>query len=255
MATIEDAAKLLLPAKVAERLLAYRNRKRLRRKLKPFDNLPLNQAFARIYERGLWGKTPGQEQDYFSGPGSHSESIVGCYVDAVRQFLASLETKPNAVDLGCGDFSVGSRIRPLCGNYIACDIVEPLIASDKARYESLDVDFRVLDLTQDIVPRCDVLFIRQVLQHLSNKHIEKALPRLSSCCKYMVLTEHLPPKDPFTPNIDIVAGPEVRPKLNSGVVLTCPPFNMKALEEKILCEIPVKGGRIRTTLFRFGGAS
>jgi hypothetical protein len=252
MAKIKETAKFFLPAKVVERLQKYRNKERLRRKLKPFDGLPLSQTFARIYDRGLWGSAPREAQKYYSGSGSHLENVVDCYVDAVRQFLVSLAVRPNVVDLGCGDFSVGSRIRPLCGNYIACDVVEPLIAFDKAKYDSLGVDFRVLDLTKDRVPLCDVLFVRQVLQHLSNKHIKRALPRLTTCCKHLVLTEHLPLSDPFTPNVDITAGPEVRLELNSGVVLTRPPFKMKALEEKTLCEVSVEDGRIRTTLFRFG---
>ena len=111
---------------------------------------------------------------------------MSCYENAVVEFIHSLDAKPDVVDLGCGDFSVGSHIRPLCRNYIACDIVEPLIEFNRKEYESQNVDFRVLDFTRDRIPSCEVLFLRQVLQHLSNKHIKKALPKLVSCCKYLV---------------------------------------------------------------------
>ena len=213
--------------------------------------MPLNQAFTHIYDRRLWGEAL-EHSPFFSGPGSHDERTVSCYENAVVEFIHSLDAKPDVVDLGCGDFSVGSHIRPLCRNYIACDIVEPLIEFNRKEYESQNVDFRVLDFTRDRIPSCEVLFLRQVLQHLSNKHIKKALPKLVSCCKYLVLTEHLPHNDPFTPNIDIPAGPTLRLELNSGVILTHPPFKMKALEERVLCEIADVDGRLRTTLYRFG---
>jgi hypothetical protein len=209
-------------------------------------------VFTQIYERGLWGSAPEGAQKFFSGPGSHESRAVDCYVDAVQRFLTSLEIKPDVVDLGCGDFFVGSQIRPFCEGYIACDVVESLIVYNKTKFNSLNVEFKVLDLTRDPIPQCHVLFLRQVLQHISNKHIERALPKLSSCCKYLVLTEHLPPGDPFTPNVDIGVGPAVRPELNSGVVLSSPPFNLKAMEERTLCEISMDDGRIRTTLFRLG---
>lgn len=255
MANFKERIRLLAKTPMAAALRKYVARARLRMKLKAYGNLPLSQVFTGIYERGLWGNSPEGAEGYFSGLGSYEKQVVDSYVVAVQQFLNSLETKPNVVDLGCGDFSVGSRIRPCCKGYIACDIVEPLINFNKEKFRSQDVDFRVLDLTKDPLPDCDVLFLRQVLQHLSNKHIKKMLPRLTTCCKYLVLTEHLPLKEPFTANIDITPGPGVRPGVNSGVVLSKPPFNVKAAEERTLCEIVVADGRIRTALFRFGSHS
>src|SRR5690349_14301998 len=63
--------------------------------------------FSEIYRAKLWG---GDRQDFFSGYGSHDQRAVDMYVDAVAKFLAAI---PGAktVDLGCGDFNVGKRIR------------------------------------------------------------------------------------------------------------------------------------------------
>ena len=92
------------------------------------------------------------------------------------RFLRTLDYKPDVVDLDCGDFHVGSRLRCLCSGYVACDIVEPLIAFNAKTFEGLGVDFRTLDLTKDELPSGEVVFVRQVLQHLSNDDIARALP-------------------------------------------------------------------------------
>jgi hypothetical protein len=164
--------------------------------------------------------------------------------------LRTFDKKPNVVDIGCGDFFVGSQIRKLCGSYTACDIVEPLIAFNKAKYKLLNVNFRVLDLTKDELPDGDVLFIRQVFQHLSNEQIKMALPQISKTYKYFVLTEHLPAHKSFTPNLDFPTGPNIRLDIDSGIVLTARPLNLKVQDERILCEAPQMGGIVRTILYR-----
>jgi hypothetical protein len=144
------------------------------------------------------------------------------------------DNRPNVVDLGCGDFHIGAQIRGLCGAYAACDIV----------------DFSVIDLTTDILPGGDIVFIRQVLQHLSNDQIIKALPRIASTYKYLILTEHLPAAKTFIANLDKPTGPDNRLGQNSGIVLTKPPFNLAVKEEKVICETMEGGGVIRTWLYR-----
>ena len=212
------------------------------------------QVFTKIYDDGVWGKSADTAEKFYSGSGSHDDAIVETYVTAVRGFLSSLSAKPDVVDLGCGDFHIGSRVRPLCANYIACDIVEALIGFNKEKYRDLDVDFRVLDLTTDRLPRGDVVFVRQVLQHLSNDQIQRALPRISANFKYLVVTEHLPGTGEFVPNLDKKVGSGIRLAIDSGVdsgvVLTRPPFNLRPLEQTCLCEVEEYGGRIRTDLFR-----
>ena len=98
------------------------------------------------------------------------------------------------------------------------------------------MDFRVLDIAR-ILPS-DICFVRQVLQHLSNFHIQ-GLKLMSGKYKYLVITEHLNKVENFLPNIDKVTGPDIRID-NSGVILTKPPFNLKAIEVKDVCNIQPK---------------
>ena len=132
---------------------------------------------------------------------------------------------------------------------MACDIVGPLIAFNAASFSNLDVDFRTLDFTRDQLPPGEVVFIRQVLQHLSNSEIARALPRIQRQYRYLVLSEHLP-NVPFTHNLDKASGPDNRMDIHSGIVLTSPPFNLETIDESILCEVNEWGGVIRTTLYR-----
>jgi hypothetical protein len=235
MASIKRAVKSALPSFILGQIKRYRARKRLETE---YGNLSTKQVFTKIYAEGAWGKP----RSLFSGTGSHVEALVKPYVEAAQRALreiAAIEArKPDAVDLGCGDFSVGSLLLPLCGAYVGCDIVEPVVVANRERYP--DADFRVLDITTDDPPAGDVVFIRQVLQHLSNAHITNVLPKLVRY-KYLILTEHLPGRA-FIPNLDKMAGPHIRLVHNSGGSANRGSIQFEAKGEYM----PVRGGaRIR----------
>jgi hypothetical protein len=182
--------------------------------------------------------------------GSHNNAITSVYVKAISDFLKDFDEKPDVLDLGCGDFNVGSQIRGLSRSYVACDIVSELIDFNRNMFSSFNVDFRALDLVEDLLPKADVVFIRQVLQHLSNIQIQRFLPKLVGSFKWLVLTEHLPLQPDFPPNVDQGNSHNIRLGKNSGVVLTSPPFNLKVVEERILCEVREGNGIIRAIAYR-----
>ena len=231
------------------RLTKLKEQYELKKQRKQYEDLSTQDAFTKIYAENAWGKSDDQGGKFHSGSGSHNEHIVNAYIKTIIKFLSSFENKPDVVDLGCGDFHIGSQIRHLCNNYIACDIVEPLIKFNKEKYQDLNVDFRVLDLTKDALPGGDIVFIRQVLQHLSNDLISNALPEITSKFKYLVLTEHIPAGNSFTHNLDKPVGPGIRLSSGSGIVLTSAPFNLKPKYEHCLCEVNEYGGVIKTMLY------
>jgi len=235
--SVERTVKALLPLPVLNVVRALRRKS-------------TRQVFSQIYKDNVWENSGDSSQPFYSGSGSHDARIVSAYVRAVRGFLATFDKKPDVVDLGCGDFCVGSQIRAHCNKYVACDIVPDLIEFNKNKYASLDVDFRVLDLTTGKLPAGDIVFVRQVLQHLSNKQIARAVKSLGSRYKYLVLTEHLPGSQNFVHNLDKWVGPDIRLAKGSGVVLTSPPFNLNPRKERTLCQAPESGGFIVTTLYQ-----
>lgn len=242
MSTIKQIVKRNLPQALLSLVRSYKNRH--------YNNLSTEQIFTKIYESGAWGKAADPDSPFYSGSGSSREDEISGYVKSVGDFLSSFDEKLDAVDLGCGDFFVGSKIRKFCNNYIACDVVPSLIDFNKTRFQHDAVQFKTLNLIEDELPRGDVVFVRQVLQHLTNDQISNFIRRAPSVYKYLIVTEHLPSGSDFKHNVDKLAGPGTRMGHASGIVLTSPPFNFCPKFEKKLCQVDsIDTGILVTTLF------
>ncbi|WP_317194108.1 class I SAM-dependent methyltransferase [Hyunsoonleella ulvae] len=190
---------------------------------------PTKDVMTQIYDKHLWG---GDAHDYYSGFGSHDNTIVKPYLEAVINFLKSFTEPLTVCDLGCGDFNIGKHLVEFTEKYIAVDIVEPLIERNKTLFKYDNLEFQCLDISKDELPSGDCAILRNVLQHLSNSEIQDIVNKLESF-KYLILTEHIP-KGNFIPNKDIIAGQGIRLKQNSGVNLTKVPFNLRTKKEQHL---------------------
>jgi hypothetical protein len=205
--------------------------------------------FSQIYERKTWGTSGENDLPFNSGGGSVEAEVIEPYILAVQKFVSGLPNRITAVDLGCGDFRVGSRIANLFEKYIGCDVVEDLIVFNKAHYRELPVEFRLLDFTIEAIPPGDLLIVRQVLQHLSNEDISRFLSLIPSEVRYLLITEHLPEELHFKANLNKKTGADNRLPIKSGVVLTEEPFNLIVESEKTLLSVPQAGGVIVTTVY------
>jgi SAM-dependent methyltransferase len=217
---------------------------------RPFNRLSREAVFDKIYLDGTWGKDSDSRP--FSGAGSRDERIVAPYVEAVQSFLDSLGDA-SVVDLGCGDFTVGSRLN--AASYIGCDISEVVLEHNRSRYEG--TEFLRLDVAEDDLPVGDVGILRQVLQHLDNESIAKFVEKLAPRpYKYLIVTESEPSGGRFTANLDKPTGPGIRLQQNSAIVLTAPPFCLRPTAEKVLCAVETPHGRhpqlVKTTCYSFG---
>ena len=220
-------------------------------------NKTAEEVFTEIYKRNKWG---GSRREFYSGPGTANEQIVSIYISMVSEKAYSENfVGLTFVDLGCGDFRVGKQLLQLCSNYIGVDIVKPLIHRNHETYGNALTKFMHLDIVEDELPNGDVCFVRQVLQHLSNRQIIVVLPKLKKY-KWVFITEHYPTdNNVIKPNIDKVHGRDVRVYDNSGVYLSKPPFELPAQELKEVLEVPGVGleglndpGVIRTFLYKSG---
>jgi hypothetical protein len=130
-------------------------KRKLKRVVKRAPRLFMNkeqrrrQIFPDICKDGLWGKD--QQSRFFSGVGSRG-GVVNTYVGKMAPLIelhaVELVRSPVVVDLGCGDFEVGSSLLSRLPDitYVGCDIVPELIAHNNC-------------------------LVRQALQHLSNEEI------------------------------------------------------------------------------------
>lgn len=220
------------------------NRRRMRRSTAPFVGLPNEAIFSKIYsETGYWGNQ--EKLPFTSGEGTTSAEVTDPYVDAVNELLVTFAEPPNVVDLGCGDFTVGARLRPHCSRYTACDVVPEVVESNRNRYADAGVEFLTIDIAKDPLPEGDVVFIRQVLQHLSNAEIAAVVSKLSAF-EHVVVTEQLPAKS-HRPNIDMPTGPWTRLSLVSGIDIAMAPFEFRGASKSVICDVPRLNSVIRTT--------
>ena len=194
------------------------------------------RIFQSIYRDHLWG-TDGASA-FFSGVGSrgqHAKAYVETMAPVIERRASASADALVIVDLGCGDFTVGSALLQSLGNvrYIGCDIVPELVDHNQYKFGTERVEFRRVDITRDSLPDGDVCLVRQVLQHLSNAEITAILPSLAKY-EHVYVSEGQPLTLEGPPNPDKPTGANVRFDWRSGrgrgVELHLPPWNLP-LEE------------------------
>lgn len=230
---MKSAVKQILPETVLVRVRQMRASARAKRDARRSPE----EVFAEIYASNTWGGPRGR---IWSGSGSHDPAVVDPYVAAIRARISELHPSPGAtvVDLGCGDFAVGSQLYREGDAFLGCDLVAQVIESNQRAFSHLDVEFQTINIIDDPLPDGDVAFVRQVLQHLSNQQISAVLPKLR---RYgtVFITEHYPSREDFTSaNLDKAHGGGTRVIQGSGVYLEESPFNLPSDELHLLIEVP-----------------
>lgn len=187
-------------------------------------------VFTLIYKNKYWG---GIKHDFYSGPGSYNPGVSG-YLREVVKFIIDNRIE-NIVEIGCGDFNVSGQMTGQLDElqytyqYRGYDVVKRLIQRNRSLYSNDRVHFVCKDACTGIIKNGDLLIVRQVLQHLSNKSILQIVRKFANY-KYILVTEHqLIPRQDTTiiPNIDKRTNADIRIPYNSGVYLESTPFNCK----------------------------
>jgi len=205
------------------------------------------EIFREIYDQNRWG---GEAGTLNSGTGS-TEEHGRRYATAIRQFVRERGVR-RIVDLGCGDFRVGSQLLDAGTEYVGVDIVEDVVQRNQQAYGNDRVRFTCLDVVEDRLPAGDLCLIRQVLQHLSNEQIGRVLRNVEQF-RYVLVTEHYPASGHETgANLDKPCGEDVRVFDGSAVYLEQPPFNRRVsatiLDDEAVDWLAYPGERIRTML-------
>jgi len=140
----------------------------------------LKEVFTKIYENNLW-----TSQESKSGLGSELKST-----EVIRRELPELFKKfeiKSVLDIPCGDFNWMQHVDMTNVDYIGADIVEKMIDSNKNNF--VNVEFKVLDLTESELPKVDLIFVRDLLGHFNYQNVNKALQNIiRSGSKYLLTT-------------------------------------------------------------------
>jgi len=231
-------------------LLYYRKRNYKKKNIpmrdKKFEGLTNKEIFSYIYKNKLWGSAISEK--FYSGPGSHNTEVTKKYINAFQKYFYSKLNDLTVLDLGCGDFNIGSQLYNKAKNYIGIDVVPGLIERNKKLYNAKNLTFFCLDIVKDELPDGDCILLREVLQHLTNNEVVIILEKLYSY-KYVIITESIP-IGKFNANLDKIKGPESRSYLNSGLIIHEPPFNFRYQLKKELLKIKRPGiDYLITTLY------
>jgi SAM-dependent methyltransferase len=214
MGLIKSTIKDLVPLAV---LSSYR-RNRLRWDMKRAAKKSRKEVFSEIYAKNRWGGAFGT---FNSGSGSHPD-VTESYASMLRSLIRAEKAK-HIVDLGCGDFQVGSQIISPELDYVGCDIVPEVVNVNAARFANERVLFRLLDIVTDPLPEGDLCVIRQVFQHLSNAHISVVLEKAKQY-PIVVITDEQVVGDTTDSNVDICPYHGTRRVYGKGLKIEHPPF-------------------------------
>ncbi len=231
------------------------------------DNI--EERFSKVYRTQAWLNDPTElnpEYPLYSGTGSHVSSVVIPYVCVMKDFLSSFAVRPDVVDLGAGDFNVGSQLVEHAARYVAVDVVEDVLAQAQMQYahiiEKHNVEFHHLNIVREPLPlgygnsasswkptpanlrgegptRHTVVTIRQVFGHLHNDEIRAVLRKLpGNDYTFLVVTESVP-AEKFVPNQELSPGAGFRDRVpnRSGVDVTARPFHLQTERSWTLLEV------------------
>lgn len=151
----------------------------------------MDDTFNRIYKNNEW-----KSDESVSGRGSTLKET-----EEIRRQLPILFTKlgiRTLLDIPCGDFHwFSSMVNDLGFSkynegmdfYIGADIVPELITKNRLEHLITFLDFRVLDVTKDELPKVDLILCRDMLGHFSNWEVKLALDNFKrSGAKWLLAT-------------------------------------------------------------------
>jgi hypothetical protein len=153
------------------------------------------EVFKRIYKSNFW-----ESKESKSGGGSTIASTT-----AIRSQLPLVIKKYNIssiLDIPCGDYNWMKEV-DLPVFYTGADIVDELISENNERFAKDKVGFVKLDITKDNLPKVDLIFCKDLFQHLSYEDVFSAIDSIKkSKSKYLLTTSY----DLTIRNYDIISG-------------------------------------------------
>ena len=141
-----------------------------------------SNVFDEIYSKASW-----KSGTSLSGPGSEPENALSyvAFVDEVIQ-IYGINT---ILDIGHGDWKMWPKAFFSNKKYVGIDVVKKLNESMVSDYQTDNIRFLLLDAVEDDLPYSEIVLIKDVLMHLSNKDIDAILTKLKSYPMSVICTD------------------------------------------------------------------
>lgn len=145
----------------------------VRRKI--FKKHTLAEQFTYVYEANVW-----TDPESRSGAGSRRDSpCVSSAIDVLEMVYQDYGVRTIS-DIPCGDFNWMPAFLDKHPDveYHGYDIVDVLIKRNRAEYPLLK--FGVLNIVDQVPPKTDLIFCKDLLNHLSNDNVRQALRNMKA---------------------------------------------------------------------------
>tara|TARA_R110002095_G_scaffold51836_5_gene45250 strand:- start:246 stop:1838 length:1593 start_codon:yes stop_codon:yes gene_type:complete len=143
---------------------------------------PSKLDFLHIYKKNIFGS-----RESISGTGSTMKETA-----YIREIFPSFFKELNVetiLDVPCGDFNWMRHVDLAGHHYIGGDIVPELIANDNKEYGKENIEFRLLNIITDDLPKSDIIICRDCLVHLNFEEGMNAIRNFKrSGSKYLLST-------------------------------------------------------------------
>jgi SAM-dependent methyltransferase len=159
----------------------------------------LTDVFEKIYQNGNWDKD--QNNRGTSGLGSHVVNVKP-YFYFLENFLIQNRIK-TIVDAGCGDWQFSKYLNLEGIKYLGVDASSFVISNNLKNFAKENVEFIHGNFLDMELPKADLLILKDVLQHLSHKNIQRAIEKFDNF-KYVLVTNDI--STPEYTNYDINDG-------------------------------------------------
>ncbi len=165
----------------------------------------MKHIFERIYANNDWA--------HGSGEGS-LPTHTRPYVAFLQKFLRR-HSISSVVDFGCGDWQFSRFVDWSRTTYLGYDVVGSVISANRSRYQTSQISFHEVGAPPFDLPAADLLIIKDVLQHWSDRAILDFLPVLANfrfalitnCVNPFGVTENLPIADGGFRYLDVRLNP------------------------------------------------
>jgi hypothetical protein len=144
-------------------------------------NFKTSEFFTEVYLNGLWGTAETR-----SGTGSNLEQTTTIR-SQLPIFFRSLGVG-KLLDAPCGDFYWMQSVVREVDEYVGVDIVRELVEENRMRYGGPGRKFIVLDITEDELPKVDLILCRDCLVHFSFSDIRSTLENIKANGSTYLLT-------------------------------------------------------------------